>query len=125
VVQEMPPHLDSKQEFLMCDFSKLILVLWTIDLTLKKISKFYQIICFNNCFYFSKMKEFQRALKSVFESVIMLELYPRSQIDLQVFVLESDGSYKSAAFNAVSLAIMNAGIAMKDFLVATNSGLLN
>ena len=64
-------------------------------------------------------------LKSVFESVIMLELYPRSQIDLQVFVLESDGSYKSAAFNAVSLAIMNAGIAMKDFLVATNAGLLN
>ena len=42
-----------------------------------------------------------------------------------MFVLESDGSYKSAAFNAVSLAIMNAGIAMKDFLVATNSGLLN
>lgn len=55
----------------------------------------------------------------------MLELYPKSQIDLQVFVLESDGSYKSAAFNAVSLAIMNAGIAMKDFLVATNAGLLN
>jgi exosome complex component RRP41 len=64
-------------------------------------------------------------LKSVFESVIMLELYPKSQIDLQVFVLESDGSYKSAAFNAVSLALMNAGIAMKDFLVATNSGLIN
>ena len=42
-----------------------------------------------------------------------------------MFVLESDGSYKSAAFNAVSLAIMNAGIAMKDFLVATNAGLLN
>ena len=64
-------------------------------------------------------------MKSVFESVIMLELYPKSQIDLQVFVLESDGSYKSAAFNAVSLALMNAGIAMKDFLVATNSGLIN
>ena len=71
------------------------------------------------------MKEFQRVLKSVFESVIMLELYPKSQIDLQVCVLESDGSYKSAAFNAVSLALMNAGIAMKDFLVATNSGLIN
>lgn len=40
-------------------------------------------------------------------------------------MLESDGSYKSAAFNAVSLALMNAGIAMKDFLVATTSGLLN
>ena len=64
-------------------------------------------------------------MKSVFENTIMLELYPRSQIDLQVFVLESDGSFKSAAFNAVSLAIMNAGIAMKDYLVATTSGLLN
>ena len=40
-------------------------------------------------------------------------------------VLSSDGSYKSAAFNAVSLAIMNSGIAMKDFLVATTTGLLN
>ena len=42
-----------------------------------------------------------------------------------MFVLESDGSYKSAAFNAVSLALMNAGIAMKDFLSATTTGLLN
>jgi len=71
------------------------------------------------------MKEFQRIVKSVFEQAIMLELYPKSQIDLQVFVLSSDGSYKSAAFNAVSLAIMNSGIAMRDFLVATTTGLLN
>ena len=40
-------------------------------------------------------------------------------------VLASDGSYKSAAFNAISMAIMNSGIAMKDFLVATTTGLLN
>ena len=73
----------------------------------------------------NRIKEFQRVVKSVFENAIMLELYPRSQIDLQVMVLSSDGSYKSAAFNAVSLAIMNAGIAMRDFLVATTTGLLN
>jgi exosome complex component RRP41 len=73
----------------------------------------------------NKMKEFQRTVKSVFESAIMLELYPKSQIDLQVMVLSSDGSYKSAAFNAISLAIMNSGIAMRDFLVATTTGLLN
>ena len=54
----------------------------------------------------------------------MLEQYPRSQIDLQVFVLQADGGYRSAAFNAVSLALMDAGIAMKDFLVATTAGLL-
>ena len=54
----------------------------------------------------------------------MLEQYPRSQIDLQVFVLQADGGYRSAAFNAVSLALMDAGVAMKDFLVATTAGLL-
>ena len=54
----------------------------------------------------------------------MLEKYPRSQIDLQVFVLQADGGYRSAAFNAVSLAFMDAGIAMKDFLTATTAGLL-
>lgn len=71
-----------------------------------------------------KMKEFCRVLKSVFEQVVMLDKYPRSQLDLQVFVLQSDGGYRSAAFNAVSLALMNAGIAMKDFLVATTAGLI-
>jgi exosome complex component RRP41 len=40
-------------------------------------------------------------------------------------VLQSDGGYRSAAFNAVSLALMDAGIAMKDFVVATTAGLLN
>ena len=35
----------------------------------------------------SKMKEFCRMLKSVFEKVIFLDKYPKSQIDLQVFVL--------------------------------------
>jgi ribonuclease PH len=43
---------------------------------------------------------------------------------LQVFVLQADGGYRSAAFNAVSLALMNAGIAMRDFLAATTAGLI-
>ena len=73
---------------------------------------------------FRKMKEYCRIIKSVFEQVIILELYPRSQIDLQIFVLESDGGYLSAAFNAVSLALMDGGIAMRDFVVATTAGLL-
>ena len=71
-----------------------------------------------------KMKEFCRVLKSVFEQVIVLEKYPSSQIDLQVFVLQADGGFRSAAFNAVSLALMNAGIEMKDFLAATTAGLI-
>lgn len=63
-------------------------------------------------------------IKSVFEQIIMLDLYPKSQLDLQVFVLESDGGYKSAAFNAVALALMDGGVVMRDFPVAITSGLL-
>ena len=49
-------------------------------------------------------------LESVFENIIKLELYPKSQIDLNVFVLETDGGYRSAAFNASTLAFIDAGI---------------
>ena len=63
-------------------------------------------------------------LKSVFERVIFLDKYPKSQLDLSVFVLSADGGYRSAAFNAVSLCLMDAGIAMRDFVVATTAGLL-
>ncbi len=63
-------------------------------------------------------------LKSVFEKVILLDKYPKSQLDLSVFVLSEDGGYRSAAFNAVTLALMDAGIAMKDLIVATTAGLL-
>lgn len=63
-------------------------------------------------------------IKQVFEQVILLDNYPRSQLDLQIFVLESDGGYRSAAINAVTLALMDGGIAMKDFVVATTAGLL-
>jgi len=38
--------------------------------------------------------------------------------------LESDGGYKSAAFNAVALALMDGGVVMRDFPVAITSGLL-
>ena len=64
-------------------------------------------------------------IKSVFEQIIKLEIYPKSQIDISVFVLQEDGGYKSAAFNAINLALVNAGIALKDFVVATTSGLLS
>jgi exosome complex component RRP41 len=70
------------------------------------------------------MKEFCNEISSVFDGVILLDLYPKSQIDLQIFVLESDGGHKSAAFNAATLALVDAGIPMRDFVVSTTSGLL-
>jgi len=64
------------------------------------------------------------AIQQTFEAVLMLELYPRTQIDIFVTVLHGDGGKLSASINAVSLALVDAGIAMRDFVVSCNCGFL-
>lgn len=46
----------------------------------------------------------------------MRHVYPRTQIDIQVYVLQTDGSPLPAAINAVSLALVDAGIAIKEMV---------
>ena len=58
------------------------------------------------------MVEFAAAIKNTFEPVINLELYPRSSIDISLLILQQDGSVLSAAINAVSLALIHAGISL-------------
>ena len=69
--------------------------------------------------------EMETSIQHTFEGVVMLELYPRSEIVLVVHVLESDGSALCAIINAVSMALMHAGIAMKDMVVACSVGLVH
>jgi exosome complex component RRP41 len=70
-----------------------------------------------------KMREFSNTLKDIFEQVIMLNNYSRSEIDINVLVLQSDGSYKSTAINSVTIALINAGILIKDTVVGMTVGL--
>ena len=56
------------------------------------------------------------------EKVIELNWYGESQIDINIQVLQSDGSELAVVINAVSLALMDAGIRMKDFVVAASIG---
>jgi exosome complex component RRP41 len=70
-----------------------------------------------------KMREFSKTIKDVFEQVIILENYQKSEIVINVLVLQMEGSYKSAALNAVTLALINSGIQIKDTLVAVSLGL--
>lgn len=58
------------------------------------------------------MTELAAALKNTFEPAIMLDLYPRSSIDLSLLVLNTDGSLLSTAINACTLALVHAGIAL-------------
>jgi exosome complex component RRP41 len=66
--------------------------------------------------------EFAATIKSTFEPVIRTSLYPRSQIDIYVQVLQQDGSTLQACINATTLALINAGIPMSDFVCAVTGG---
>jgi exosome complex component RRP41 len=70
-----------------------------------------------------KMREFSKTLKDIFEQVILLELYKKSEIVINVLITQSDGSYKSAAINAVTLALINSGILIKDTVIGMCVGL--
>ncbi|CAJ1355516.1 unnamed protein product [Effrenium voratum] len=63
-------------------------------------------------------------LQQTFESAILLEQYPRSQIRLFVQILQAEGSAMAAAINAATLALADAGIPMRDLVVGCTSGML-
>lgn len=61
-------------------------------------------------------------VQRLFEGVILLAEYPRCQIDIYVQVLQNDGGTLVAAVNAACLALINAGVAMSDYVVACSVG---
>ncbi|KIJ28171.1 hypothetical protein M422DRAFT_54726 [Sphaerobolus stellatus SS14] len=69
-----------------------------------------------------RILEFAAAIKSTFEPVIQTHIYPRSQIDIFVQVIEQDGGILQAAINATTLALIDAGIPMSDYVTAITCG---
>lgn len=51
-----------------------------------------------------------QTLRSAFSGVILLSQFPHGGVDINVEVLHSDGSETACAFNAVMLAILDAGL---------------
>ena len=66
--------------------------------------------------------ELASSVRSVFDPVVQTQLYPRSQIDISICLLQSDGGVRSAAINATTLALVDAGVAMEDFVCACSAG---
>ncbi|EDO06955.1 3' exoribonuclease family domain 1 protein [Babesia bovis T2Bo] len=69
--------------------------------------------------------EISRAVVGTFEPVIISHLYKNSTIHIFVNVLEADGGVKATVINAVLIALIDAGIAMKDIIVACTAVMLN
>ncbi|EGD75161.1 hypothetical protein PTSG_06814 [Salpingoeca rosetta] len=72
-----------------------------------------------------KNAELGSKIASTFESAIMTDLYPRSQIEISVQVLQADGGVLAVAINAVTLALMDAGVAMTDFVCACTASVID
>ncbi len=66
--------------------------------------------------------ELSTILRQTFETLLFTNLFPRSQIDIFVEVLQADGALKPVALNAATLALIDAGLPMRDFLCACNAG---
>lgn len=71
-----------------------------------------------------RLTEWGNLLGDTFETAIIGSLYPRSQIEIYVEVLNADGSVLAAAINATTLALISAGISLYDYVVATSVSFL-
>lgn len=64
-------------------------------------------------------KMISKTIRDALEGVILLERFPKAQVDISIQVIEDDGSAVSLALTAASIALVNANIEMKDLVVGT------
>ncbi|KAF8638710.1 hypothetical protein AX17_002005 [Amanita inopinata Kibby_2008] len=69
-----------------------------------------------------RILEMAAAIKSTFEPVIQSTLYPRSQIDIYLHIIQQDGGILQACVNGATLALISAGIPLVDFACAITCG---
>ncbi|XP_065214532.1 exosome complex component RRP41 [Planococcus citri] len=72
-----------------------------------------------------KSTEMTLHLKQALQASIKTELYPFSQIDIFLEVLQADGSNYCTCVNAATLALIDAGIPLKEYVIACSSSLGN
>ncbi|CCC69759.1 hypothetical protein NCAS_0D01780 [Naumovozyma castellii] len=70
-----------------------------------------------------RVLEMQTALIRTFEKNVMLNIYPRTLIDIEVHVLQQDGGIMGSLINGITLALIDAGIAMYDYISGVSIGL--
>ncbi|EGO25086.1 exoribonuclease, exosome component 4 [Serpula lacrymans var. lacrymans S7.9] len=69
-----------------------------------------------------RLLELAATIRSTFEPVIQTHLYPRSQIDVFVQVIQQDGGLLQTCINGTTLALAHAGIPLFDFVCAVTGG---
>jgi len=72
-----------------------------------------------------RARELSHVLERALSRVVETKTFPRSRVDLQVRLIQSDGGLPWACFNACSLALMDAGVPMRDLCVACGVGFVD
>jgi len=71
-----------------------------------------------------RILEHATLIKNALEASVMLQLYPKTRIVLDITVLADDGGRLSACINAATCALVDAGIPMKDLVCSCSAGLV-
>ena len=66
--------------------------------------------------------ELSKVIRESLEPSVFVDLYPRTGIDVFVEVLQADGGTRCASITAASLAIADAGVPLRDLVVACAAG---
>lgn len=69
-----------------------------------------------------RLIELSHLIKRALEATLLLQLYPKSRIQICVIILADDGGRLCAAINSASMACVDAGIPMKDLLCSCSAG---
>lgn len=71
---------------------------------------------------FRRVQELCHTLQSTFAHTLFTHLYPHSTIALTLQILSQDGSLLATCLNAATLALIDAGIPMSDYIAACTVG---
>ncbi len=66
--------------------------------------------------------ELSKVIKEALEPAIFLEKFPRTSIDIFIEVLQADGGTRCAGTTVAALALADAGVPMRDLVVACAAG---
>jgi len=66
--------------------------------------------------------ELSKVIRESLQPSIFMEYYPRTMIDVFIEILQADGGTRCASITAASLALADAGIPMRDLVVACAAG---
>lgn len=67
----------------------------------------------------------RQMVEETLRSTLMLNLYPRSTIDVFVTILQHDAGVRSAVLNACTLALVHSGICFKDLAFSCDAKIVN